>query len=379
MSAAVVDRLKAVLAASSGRPDVFAKVGDSITVTTAFLGCLDGSDVDLADHTALDPTRAFFAATLADATSSSYDRATKAAVVGWSAGAALSGDPTPIEAEVAEIAPGFAVIMFGTNDTYAGGQRTFERNLLADVDALLALGVVPLMSTIPPRGDSATANELVPEMNTIIRAIAQYRQVPLTDLYQTLVDLPDYGHSGDGVHPATYLEGSYHGCWFTQAGLTAGMNNRNLVTLEALDRARRFLVEAAPPEDSPPPISGSGAHADPIVVDAVPFADDRTTVGAESAFDVYDCGAQDESGPEIVYELTLAAATHIRATVFADDGVDVDLHWLSSPSTDACVARHDHTIDLTAGPGTYTLVADTFVSGGVAQSGGYRLTIVALP
>ncbi|MFO0612663.1 MAG: SGNH/GDSL hydrolase family protein [Polyangiaceae bacterium] len=379
MSAEVVARLKAVLAASPNRPDVFAKVGDSITVTPAFLGCLDGSDVDLGAHAALDPSRAFFATTLADAVDSSYDRATQAAVVGWSAGAANKGDPTPIEQEVAAILPGFAVIMFGTNDTYAGGQLTFERNLLADVDALLALGVVPLMSTIPPRGDSAAMNELVPEMNTIIRAIAQYRQVPLMDLHQTLVGLADYGLSGDGVHPATYFSGSYHGCWFNDSGLTEGMNQRNLITLEALDRARRFVVAAEAPEPAPPPLEGSGTHADPLRIDALPFADDRTTMGAESVFDVYGCAPQDESGPEIVYEITLSAETHLRATVYCDDGVDVDLHWLSAPTADACVERDDHTIDLTAGPGTYTLVADSYVSQGVPQSGGYRLTIVALP
>ena len=64
MSAAVVARLKSAIAASPGRHDVFAKVGDSITVSPQFLGCFVGSSVDLADSAALEPTRAFFAATL---------------------------------------------------------------------------------------------------------------------------------------------------------------------------------------------------------------------------------------------------------------------------------------------------------------------------
>src|SRR6185312_10871141 len=114
---------------------------------------------------ALEPTRAFFGATLADGSATSFDRATVAAVVGWSAGAALTGNPTPIQEELSAIQPAFAVIMFGTNDTYAGGQQKFEKALLADVDALLAAGVVPIMSTIPPRGDDPSANGLVPEMD----------------------------------------------------------------------------------------------------------------------------------------------------------------------------------------------------------------------
>jgi hypothetical protein len=381
MSAAVVGRLGGVIAGSTGRHDVFAKVGDSITVNPSFLGCFAGSDVNLAASAALEPTRAFFTQTLADGSKTSFDRATLAAVVGWSAGAALTGSPSPIAQEVSAIAPAFAVIMFGTNDTYPGGAQKFERSLLADVDALLALGVVPLMSTIPPRGDSAVDNALVPETNAIIRAIAQYRQVPLMDFWATLVDLPDYGLAGDNLHPAVYLAGGvYHGCWFTDPALLEGMNQRNRITLESLDRARRFLLAAAEPEPAPPDLAGAGTPDDPFVVDALPFVDDRdTSTSSSHAFDVYSCAPQDESGPELVYRITLEATTKLRATVYSDAGADIDLHWLTAPAADACVARDDKAIELTAGPGTYTLVADTFVTQGVPQSGGYRLTIVELP
>jgi hypothetical protein len=380
MSAPVVARVDAVLSTTKGRKDVFAKVGDSITVSSSFLGCYAGSDVKYGGHGSLEPTRAFFAETKADSTHTSFDRPTLAAAVGWSAKAALTGSPNPIEKEVDAIQPAFAVIMFGTNETYPTGVHPFEHNLLADVDALLGLGVVPLMSTIPPRGDDPVANALVPEMNAVVRAVAQARQVPLMDYHQLLAGLPDYGLAGDGVHPQVYVSGGAHACWLTPDALQEGMNQRNLVVLEALDRAKRFALDHLAPEPAPPSLTGAGTPAKPFVIEALPFVDDRdTSKSASSALDVYACSPADEGGPEIVYELTLAAPAKIRARVFVDDGVDVDLHWLDGTDAASCVARADKTLEVSAGAGTFRLVADTYVSAGKPQPGAYRLTVVKAP
>jgi hypothetical protein len=50
------------------------------------------------------------------------------------------------------------------------------------VDRLLAEGIIPILSTIPPRDDSASADRMVPRYNAVVRAIAQTRGVPLVDL-----------------------------------------------------------------------------------------------------------------------------------------------------------------------------------------------------
>lgn len=70
--------------------------------------------------------------------------------------------------------------------------------------------------------------------------------------------------------------------------------------------------------------------------------DSGTTTGAESRFNTYACGAQNEGGPERVYK-TLGAPTMLRARVYVDTGVDTDLHWLDGPRADACVGRADKT------------------------------------
>jgi hypothetical protein len=271
--------------------------------------------------------------------------------------------------------------MFGTNDTSATGFFAFERNLRADIDALLGLGVVPLVSTIPPRGDSTAADALVPEMNAVIRALAQARQLPLMDLHATLVGLPDYGMSPDGVHPQAYRSPSgVRPCWFTPEALQKGMNQRNLLVLTALDRVRRMVLEGEPAEAAPPALAGDGTLASPFVIPELPFVDDNDTSKSQGrALDVYDCAAQDESGPEIVYRLILSAPARLRARVFVDDGVDVDLHWLDGPTADRCLARADKTLELEADAGEYWLVADSYVSGGQVKAGSYRLTVVELP
>ncbi len=92
-------------------------------------------------------------------------------------------------------------------------------------------------------------------------------------------------------------------------------------------------------------------------------------------YDVYGCAPQNESGPEYVYRLTLAAPATIRATVFVRGTVDVDVQLLQS---DTCLARDDREIVVAAGAGTYLLTADTFVpADGIPRSGEYLLTVAA--
>jgi hypothetical protein len=381
MTASVVAGLKGVLATSPGRKDVFAKVGASNTVNTNFFHCFAGNDVKLGEHEALGATLEFFRKTKADDTKVSFDRTSLAAAVGWGAFKTVEGSPTPIQQEVAAISPAFAVVLLGTNDTYEQGVVGFDRNLLKVVDQLLSLGVVPLMTTIPPRADKAEANALVPEMNGIIRVIAQQRQVPYLDLWQLLDALPDKGLVSDGIHLGVYVSGGKaRGCWLTSEALGDGMNLRNLVSLEALDRARRFLLEDQPPEAAPPPLKGSGTWADPKIIDELPFVDvGDTSASTTKEVDVYGCAAANEGGPEVVYRLTLAAPTKLSVRVFDGEGVDVDIHALSAPSGGACLVRHDSRVVLTAGPGDLYLSVDTYVSQGTPQAGPFRLTVVPIP
>jgi lysophospholipase L1-like esterase len=252
MTAAIVARLRAVLARGTGARDVFVKVGDSNTANPSFLRCLAGDDVRLDDR-ALETTRAFFHARKVDALHDAFARISIAATPGWLTAQVLAGDPPHLLREIAEVRPAFAIVMLGTNDNRPEGFEKFRAKLAEVVERTLAAGVVPILSTIPPRDDDRFASARVPRFNAAIRALAEELAVPLVDLHAALVALPHHGLGPDGIHlaPAATADGTPRPCRFDAASLQKGMNVRNLVTLVALDRARRFLLEGEAPEAEP--------------------------------------------------------------------------------------------------------------------------------
>jgi len=371
------EALRAIAArAPSAAADVFAKVGDSITVSRAFLDCFDGGGVELDAHADLEPARAHFAAGDAAGTSP-YSRASEAATVGWSVGAAMRGAPSPLERELGALNPTLAVVMFGTNDLQSRAPNAYFSGMRALVDALVGRGVVPLMSTIPPRDDSALADADVPLYNGIVRALAQSRRVPLMDLHRALMALPGHGMGPDNLHPSASPEGA---CALTASGLQSGYNQRNLLTLEALDRAWRALRSEPAPDAEGPMRRGDGSGEAPIEIDALPFAELGDTRSATTRrIDRYvGCQSQaDESGPEHIYRLTLDAPRTVRAVVVDGEGVDVDLHLMVDPGDAAtCLERHDREVEADLGEGVWYFVVDTYVAdGGPPQAGEYALVV----
>jgi hypothetical protein len=351
--------------------DVLMKVGDSITVSTSFLHCFAGTNVDL-DGRDLTATLERFRAGDAGG-STPFDRTSLAATVGWSANAALAGSPSPLDQEHAATTPRFAVVMFGTNDVGFRTAEAFARDMWTIADLMIARGTIPLLTTIPPRDDSATADAGVPLYNLALRAIAQGLGVPFVDLHQELLPLPSHGLAGDGVHLQAFGSGS---CQLTTAGLQFAANVRNLLTLEQLDRAARALESGGLDADAPR-LRGTGAADDPYVVASLPFAAMGDTVTSTSdAIDTYACGTQDESGPERFYRVDITTSGRLTASVLSANGVDADVHILSGTDAASCVARDNRTISADVTPGTWYVVADTFVtSAGAEQAGEYLVAI----
>lgn len=358
--------------------DVLAKVGDSITVSTSFLRCFAGSRVVLDGRTELSDTIASFRAGDAMGTTP-YERTTLAAGVGWSAWRVLeTTTPSALVQELDAIRPRFAVVMYGTNDVGSNTPTRYAANMLDIVDTLIERGVVPIVSSFPPRDDDAAADARIPLYTSILRGLAEARQVPFVDLHRELLPIPGHGLGPDGVHPNQAPTGA---CDFTPTGLRYGYDVRNLVTIEALDRARRVLVagEPAPDGDGPARV-GAGTSADPYVVDTFPFTDVRnTTFAAKRGRDTYGgcASTADESGPEVVYSLVLTAPRRIDAWVFDRGTVDVDVHVLDATATTAgCVARSDTHVSLDLAAGTWTIVLDTYVSAGMERAGEYLLVVL---
>ncbi|MEZ4475450.1 MAG: GDSL-type esterase/lipase family protein [bacterium] len=374
-----VRHLRQIIAAGPARDDrVFAKIGASATASQSFLHCFAGDGVDLAGDNRLRGTIDHFLAGDAAGTDP-FSRESLCAVPGRTAGWAISGDPAPIDQELAALEPRFGVVMYGTNDMQLRDLDGYADHLLTLIDHLVAGGVVPILSAIMPRDDDAEADARVPSYNAVIRAVAQARQVPFVDLHQALAALPDHGLGPDGIHPTTYrADGRSRACDFTPAGLAFGYNWRNLLTIQALHGLVGAVLGGAPAPDPPAPVR------DPYLITELPFsALADTRVDGQRALDRYPgcAAAQDESGPEHVYRLELRRPTVIQAHVLDRGDVDVDVHLLADPADpETCLERAHTTLTASLDAGTWYLVADTFTSrGGRENSGEYLLVVHEAP
>jgi hypothetical protein len=122
------------------------------------------------------------------------------------------------------------------------------------------------------------------------------------------------------------------------------------------------------------PCTPDGTHGCPYKVATFPFTDSRDTSSVStSQFAVYNCSTADESGPEVVYVVTVDEKGTLTATVDCGGGVDVDVHLLEGDDKNACLARNDATLTYELTPGRYFIVVDTYVKGGQALAGAYTL------
>ncbi|PCC74761.1 hypothetical protein SAMN02745121_06059 [Nannocystis exedens] len=383
ITAEVAASLTAIKANGMKNDGVFAKVGGSSTASTNFLHCLADAMQVMELPAELQPTVDYFNATAAGMGTTSFSRVSLAAMAGWSGVDVLTGMPSPLVNEVTEISPRFALVLLGTAELEVpppDGVFTFADNLTLVVDTLIAGGTIPILSTMPTRTMPAGIEAYVARYNAFVRALAQGRKIPLIDLNLELSGLPGFGLAADGIDLSVALAGDMvtpAPCALGFSGSTSGYNRRNLVTLESLARVKPVVVDgAAPPDATAPTLLGAGTLAEPIAIPGLPFADMRSTADSPSdELDTYAgaCMTEGEDGPEYVYALTITEATSIRALVFDQGDVDVDLHLLTLTDAGTCVKRADRELEGPLQPGTYFLVVDTL---GTATPGEFAFVVL---
>lgn len=343
----IVGKLQQIAALGVQNDHVFAKVGDSITVEDDFLNCFDGGTIDLAGRADLSATVTYFMTGNA-AGSSPFARTSYAAKGGTTAADVMTGSPSPLVKELTAITPRIEVLMFGTNeDRYGWSLDAFGEQLWGVVDASLARGVIPVMSTIPANTGYPAADARVPTFNRVVRAIAQGRGVPLVDLHRELEPLPNRGISSDGIHPSIAPGG---GCLLNATGLQYGYNMRNLVTLEVLARARDALAGVAA-DASATTRSGEGTAGDPVV-GGLPFVDLRDTRAGSDRV-TQGCGAA--TGKEVAYRIAVPAAMTIDASVVDRAGTDVDVRVMQNGT---CLASGDATASAAVSAGQVDIIVE---------------------
>ncbi|MCS7070197.1 MAG: GDSL-type esterase/lipase family protein, partial [Anaerolinea sp.] len=228
-------------------PNVFAKVGDSITVSANFLHPIGRGLYDLGAFRDLQPVVDWYRSGRIGP-DDPFSRDSVAAEVGWTAsavldpamappGICLSGE-TPLDCEYRIARPSVALIMFGTNDVGFMGEAAYHANIDAIVRRTLAQGIIPVVSTIPNRIGYEGA---VQRFNGIVRAVAREHRIPLWDYYSATITLPNYGLTFDGVHPSEGPLGADGTAIFRPEMLEYGYVVRNLTALQILNAIWRLV------------------------------------------------------------------------------------------------------------------------------------------
>ena len=266
------------------RADVFALVGDSITIDYSFMKPFswtsnmrvridprlrEAISIDDGRRTVIDLFRGAEPPDARDASlgpdgalpgkgSTYFDAfwSVRAAKIGARANWAVTPDSagsTPVKDVVDQLSPAYAIVMYGTNDAewYLTAPdkvgKLFGEQLRKVVDLLEAEGVIPILSTIAkhmhdkrfadcsPEYDAITNARYMIQTNAVsaeVAAIACERHLPLVDFRYAIDPLLNHGVAGDGVHPSVYQP--LGGGMLDEAGLQCGFNVRNAVTLRML-------------------------------------------------------------------------------------------------------------------------------------------------
>lgn len=223
-------------------PDVFSKIGDSITASVMFLTPVGVGRVELGEYEYLEAVIEFYSQTPAR-DHYSFATTSVAARGGWSTVDVLDSDrslpgvcqlgETPLVCEYRINRPSVALIMLGTNDLNWMDSSEFRANMETIVQLSIDRGVIPVLSTIPDQPMSRFAGR-VTQFNEIITEIAFVYDIPLWDYWLALQELPNRGLSSDNVHPSYDLS-TQQTAVFTSEGLQYGYNMRNLTALLVLD------------------------------------------------------------------------------------------------------------------------------------------------
>ena len=248
---------------------VFTRVGDSITASPNFLTQIGSGNYSLGGYNYLGAAIGFFAGPNGRGLNP-FAATSIAARNGWGTTSVLdpaNSDPglcrygeTPLECEYRIVRPSVAIIMFGTNDSGGLPTETFRANLGAIVQKSINMGVIPVLSTIPPKHYDARTDARVDEFNAVIVATARSYDIPLINYWQAMRTTSGEGLASDGVHPSIPPDGIT--TIFDSTHLNYGYTVRNLTTLQALYLLWQYVLydadTVAIPAATLPPGSNTG-------------------------------------------------------------------------------------------------------------------------
>jgi uncharacterized protein YraI len=229
---------------------VFTRVGDSITAAPQFLHQFATDTAEFGTYEALAATVGFFsslngrgvnpflAASLAER---NFWRTDDVLNPANAPSELCQPGETPLSCEYRLVRPSVSLIMIGTND--AGQDVSPEQysiNLQRIVRISIDMGVIPVLSTIPPKHLDGWNNQRVDQFNAIIVQTARANDIPLWNLWLALQNIPNNGLTQDGVHLNAPPDN--RNITFDADHLAYGYPVRNLTALQVLDVLRQQVL-----------------------------------------------------------------------------------------------------------------------------------------
>jgi len=227
--------------AKGNLPHVFTRVGDSITASPYFLVPIGQGNYRLGEYSYMSGVISFFRGPNGRGLNP-FAASSMAARNGWGTTSILdpaNADPnlcrageTPLECEYRVVKPAVALIMIGTNDSGGLDAPTYRANLEAIVQISINMGVIPVLSTVPPKHYDPRTDHRAAEFNQIIVATARAYDIPLWNYWLVMSRTPGEGLDPDGVHPSIPPDGATG--IFDATHLQYGYTVRNLTALQVL-------------------------------------------------------------------------------------------------------------------------------------------------
>jgi uncharacterized protein YgiM (DUF1202 family) len=231
-------------------PAVFTRVGDSLTAAQEFLRPFSSGKPNLGAYSALQITLGYFSS-LNGRGANPFISDSIAERNNWTTADVLNPanafpdicqpGETPLACEYRVVRPSVALILIGTNDAareVTPGQ--FQTNLQRIVQISKDMGVIPVLSTLPPKHLDDWNNARVDQFNGIILGVARAHDIPLWNFWLALQNLPNNGILPDGVH--LNAPPDKQSVTFDESHLRYGYPMRNLTALQVLDVLRRQVL-----------------------------------------------------------------------------------------------------------------------------------------
>jgi len=210
------------------------KIGDSNSVSMAYLTPIAQEAYDLGPYDMLRDAVSFFGPSLGEASVAAQVGFNSASAFDpfWVNSRACQANETPLACELRLSQASIALVMFGINDTQVLNRTDYEKQMRAVIETILQARALPIIIAFSSPTNFNKRNQVI-HFNLINARLAQEYDVPFINFWAAAQALANGGVSSDGIHLTSNLR-------FVLGGPESrlGMTLHNLLVLSTLAELR---------------------------------------------------------------------------------------------------------------------------------------------